>query len=240
MLSLRRVKCAPSARREEAPSHESDRPWHRSGAAFTGTILQQVTVARVRRADVINNWGPENGTRPAADPTVSSLFLSAKVAVALSCHADPAALWSLMTDPTRIGDFSDECVLGEWIAPFSESSVGARFQGTNQAQAPDGRLYQWTRPCTITIHEPLRRYAYLTHDRWDVPASKWMFDLSRTGGVITVTHSFEHLPEGLSGTRMAIEALPVDDQRDALNKRLATIEAGMNATLARMTDLCRG
>jgi len=195
-------------------------------------------VHSVRKADIVNEWGPQNGIRPNADPETSVLFMIAKVTVTLVCSAEPAALWSLITDPTRIGDFSDECVLGEWILPFSEPSVGARFQGTNQAQLSDGRVYQWTRPCTITIHEPIRRYAYLTHDRWDEPASQWKFDLSWSGDETRVTHSFEHLPEGLSGTRMAIEALAPDNRRGALDKRLAAIEVGMKVTLARMAERC--
>jgi hypothetical protein len=84
----------------------------------------------------------------------------------------------------------------------------------------------------------MRRYAYFTHDRWDEPASQWRFELSASGDGTRVTHSFEHLPEGLSGTRMAIEALPADERRDAMNRRLAAIEAGMKVTLARMAEAC--
>lgn len=123
-------------------------------------------------------------------------------------------------------------------SPVLGPSLGARFQGTNQAQLADERVYKWTRPCTITDHEPIQRYAYLTHDRWDAPASQWAFDLSCNGDETRVTHSFEHLPEGLSGARMAIEVLQADDRRDALNKRLAAIEAGMKVTLTRMAEVC--
>jgi hypothetical protein len=174
----------------------------------------------VREADIVNDWGPQNGIRPNPDPETSVLFNIAKATVAFVCGAQRAALWSLITNPSRIGEFSDECVLGEWISPFSEPTVGARFQGTNQLMLGDGRLYQWTRPCTITHHEPMWRYAYLTHDRWDEPASQWMFELSSSDDGTRVTHSFEHLPEGLSGTRMAIEALPAHERRDAMNRRL--------------------
>lgn len=72
----------------------------------------------VRKADIVNDWGLPNETRPNADPETSLLFTIAKVAVIFVCSVEPDALWSLITDPTRIGEVSDEGVLGEWILPF--------------------------------------------------------------------------------------------------------------------------
>ncbi len=53
------------------------------------------------------------------------------LSVSRDIAASPEAVFSAITDVTRMGEWSPECVKAEWNEPFSEPSVGAMFTGLN-------------------------------------------------------------------------------------------------------------
>jgi Activator of Hsp90 ATPase homolog 1-like protein len=188
----------------------------------------------MREPDVISLWGPANGPRPVVDDGLDDFLADATVTESRSTQSDLATIWALITNPTRIGDFSPECFLGEWIEGSTTAEVGARFQGSNQITQPDGKVFQWTRPCTVTVYEPMSRYAYQASDRWDVPASEWTFELKKLGNGTKVSHTFRHLPSGLTGLRMGWADVNPEDRAQQLEDRLAVISEGMQTTLERI------
>ena len=52
--------------------------------------------------------------------------------VSLTIAADAGALWDMVSDVTRMGEWSPECTGGRWIGKRREPVVGARFVGTNK------------------------------------------------------------------------------------------------------------
>ena len=45
--------------------------------------------------------------------------------------AKPEAVWSLVSDPTRMGEWSPENTGAEWIKGADGPAVGAKFRGSN-------------------------------------------------------------------------------------------------------------
>lgn len=67
--------------------------------------------------------------------------------VSVSMAASPAKVWALVSDVTRIGEFSPETFEAEWTHGASGPVKGARFKGHVKRNGV-GPTY-WT-PCTVT------------------------------------------------------------------------------------------
>ncbi|MEZ5407492.1 MAG: hemerythrin domain-containing protein [Acidimicrobiales bacterium] len=69
------------------------------------------------------------------------------VAVVVSAGID--AVWDVVRDPTRVGQWSHECVDSRWVGGAAEARPGARFRGSNR-QGP----FRWGRLCEVVRTEP--------------------------------------------------------------------------------------
>jgi Polyketide cyclase / dehydrase and lipid transport len=121
--------------------------------------------------------GPENGVRPTPNPVNDALLAEFRIVVAADFAVPPERVWALVSDPTRIGEFSPECVAVRW---FDE---------------------------------------YVTHDRWDEPATEWTWSVERTSSGCRVTESMRVLPGGCPGIRMEADADP-PSARALLDQRI--------------------
>ena len=54
------------------------------------------------------------------------------VEVERTIAAAPEKLWALVSDVTRMGEWSPETVGCEWVGDPKEPVIGARFKGRNQ------------------------------------------------------------------------------------------------------------
>ena len=53
-----------------------------------------------------------------------------------SVHIDrpPAEVWAAVTDVTRMGEWSPECVAARWVGGATGPAAGAVFEGDNEAK----------------------------------------------------------------------------------------------------------
>lgn len=58
-------------------------------------------------------------------------------------------VWEVVRDPTRVGQWSHECVDGQWVSGATEARPGARFRGRNRQ-----RLFRWGRLCEVVRIQP--------------------------------------------------------------------------------------
>lgn len=58
--------------------------------------------------------------------------------------ADPGAVWDVVRDPTRVGEWSHECVAATWLGGATHAEPGARFRGRNHQG-----LLRWGRVCEV-------------------------------------------------------------------------------------------
>ena len=73
-----------------------------------------------------------------------------------------------VTDITRMGDWSPECVAGRWVAPATGPAVGAEFEGDNVAKVGPFTVKRWTTTSEITILVPDELFEFVAegHTRW--------------------------------------------------------------------------
>ncbi len=190
-----------------------------------------VMIVRVER--LVSRWG-EHGPRPEPLAANGELFAGLRVRelVEVECAAENA--WRLVTDVTRIGEFSPECIDAHWLDNASGVKVGARFEGTNRVV--DGNTEAiWIRPCTVTDVKAGELFAYTVGDRFDgSPASSWEFVIdSLAPARCRITQTFRHERDGLTGFRCSADSQP-DRAREIVAHRLTMLRTGMRETLLRM------
>lgn len=141
--------------------------------------------------------------------------------------ATPAALWSLLVDPSSPAAFSDEFQGAEWkdTEGVEPPALGARFIGRNES----GRMGTWTTLATITVHEPMRRHGW-TIQSLDEPISDWVFAVEQDGDGRVLTLTCRLGPSPLSGLVQAIAKHP-DRAEEFTAKRLAALHENMQRTV---------
>ena len=71
--------------------------------------------------------------------------------------ATPSEIWAVVSDISRIGEWSHECRSGAWLDDAVEAKPGARFVGTNKV----GR-YTWSRTSEIVTADAPHVLAWRT------------------------------------------------------------------------------
>jgi uncharacterized protein YndB with AHSA1/START domain len=115
--------------------------------------------------------------------------LSDSVTVHMDAPAN--AVWDLVTDVTRIGEFSPETLEGRWIGGATGPAVGARFQGHVKRNGR-GPMY-WT-SCRVTVCEPEKDFAFVVEAPGVKSVNTWRYQLTPSGSGTDVTESFALTP----------------------------------------------
>jgi len=144
------------------------------------------------------------------------------VSVERDIAASPESVWSLISDITRMGEWSPEARGGEWTKGATAPAVGARFKGRNAL----GKR-SWSTDCRITECEPGSRFAFAVHTG-PLAVSDWAY-------TITPTATGCHVVESWTDTRGAIirglgrlvtgVADRASHNRDGMNQTLAALAA---------------
>lgn len=129
-------------------------------------------------------------------------------------------VWALVTDVTRIGEFSPETFEGEWIDGATGPAVGARFRG-HVKRNQKGPTY-WTQ-CNVTLCEPNRTFEFDVVTAGRV-VNTWGYRLQPADGGVDVTEYFR-LADNI-GTRIYWALLG--------RLRGKTNDTGMRTTLERI------
>jgi uncharacterized protein YndB with AHSA1/START domain len=110
--------------------------------------------------------------------------LRGKAEVLVLAPAD--RLYQLVSDVTRMGEWSPECYRCEWLDRAMGPAVGARFKGYNRR----GWL-RWSMICTVTAAEPGRVFAFEVRPRGGKVQSRWRYELEPVEGGTILRESFE-------------------------------------------------
>jgi len=102
--------------------------------------------------------------------------------------APPALVWDLVSDVTRIGEFSPETFEAEWLGGATGPATGARFRGHVKRNGR-GPIY-WT-PCRVETCEPGREFAFSVVGPGNVVINTWRYQLATAGEGTDVTESFQ-------------------------------------------------
>lgn len=144
-------------------------------------------------------------------------------AASIAVKAPPEQVWAMVSDVTRVGEWSPEAVSAEWLDGATGPAVGVRFRGRNK------RKGTWSTTCTVTESEPGHAFAFLV-GRGE---TSWRYDLTPDGDGCDVTESFEILkvpgPFGRFFTKLGTGVTWAEREAD--------LTRGMEQTLRRLKEV---
>ena len=124
-------------------------------------------------------------------------------------NASPEAVYSLVSDLSRMGEWSTENIGGEWTTG-DPGQVGSRFLGTNRIKG-----FEWSVPVEVTIAEPAKCFEFVAAPD-DGPFVRWTYQIEglESGCSLTEICDVMSLPpslakldaEGLAGRKDAVKA----------------------------------
>jgi hypothetical protein len=140
----------------------------------------------------------------------------------VTTSASTEAVWAIVGDPTRVGEWSHECGGAEWIDGATTARPGARFRGRNRV----GRS-RWTRTSEIVTVDAPRELAWRTVPTRLYPDSTiWTITIEPTDTGSRIEQRFEVLKLNPIIDRIFYLLIPPHrDRSDALRQdieRLAT------------------
>jgi uncharacterized protein YndB with AHSA1/START domain len=144
------------------------------------------------------------------------------ISVSRDVAAPARELWAMVSDVTRMGEWSPESVGGRWVGGATGPAVGARFRGRNQHG-----WRRWSTACRVVACEPGREFT---------------FDVTSVGfGVARWSYTFEPTDDGTRVTeswtdhRNALVKMP-SQLVSGVSDRAEHNRAGMEATLAKLAE----
>lgn len=142
-------------------------------------------------------------------------------ATAVDVAADLDAVWEVVRDPTRVGEWSHECTGGEWVGGATEARPGARFRGRN-AQG----LIRWGRVCEVISAEPHELVWRTVPTRRYPDSTVWSLRLAPlAGGGTRIEQTFE-VVKGTVLEHVYVRLIPAHtDRTEALRGDLERLGA---------------
>ena len=111
----------------------------------------------------------------------------------LHIDATPEHVWGLVSDITRMGDYSPEVFEAEWLGDATGPAVGARYRG-HVKRNEKGPIYWTTCEVTECVPGEVFEFAVMMGDK---RMNTWRYDFAPGGeGGTDVTESF-HLVDNL-------------------------------------------
>jgi hypothetical protein len=154
--------------------------------------------------------------------------------VEVTTSAAPEAVWAVLADVTRVGEWSHECRSVRWLGG-DHGGPGARFRGRNKS----GRM-GWSRACTVVTWEPSRELAYRTSGGAAfADATEWRFTLTPADGGTVIRQSFQVLSLRVWADRVIWALIPAHHDRLAALRadlgRLAAVAESGSGTEPKVT-----
>lgn len=142
-----------------------------------------------------------------------------KIEVERVIDATPETLYDLVSDITRMGEWSPECTEASWLGDTDKPVVGARFKGKNRLG-----FVRWTTKPTVIEADPGESFAF------EVPGKAgpvWRYE-------------FEATDQGTRVTETMVQDAPLNafigflQRRNGVHDRPAHLAEGMTVTLERI------
>jgi hypothetical protein len=135
--------------------------------------------------------------------------------------ASPDAVYALVSDVTRMGEWSPETYKCEWIGGATGPAVGARFKASNRRG-----MMRWSNKPEVIAAEPGKEFAF----RRTAVGSEvvWRYQLTPKDGGTDVSESFDVVKESPAFVEWVI------DKMLRTTDRVADLTDGMRQTLERI------
>jgi uncharacterized protein YndB with AHSA1/START domain len=131
--------------------------------------------------------------------------------------APPERVYGMVSDVTRMGEWSPETRRAEWVGGATGPAVGARFKGHNKLG-----IARWSTTPTVKVADPAKEFTFET-GKPGKEATRWTYRFTPKDGGTDLTESFEALRYGAF---MKLTAKP--------DKRAAKLSEDIKQTLERI------
>jgi hypothetical protein len=103
-------------------------------------------------------------------------------------HVDAAigAIWDVVRDVMRTGEWSHECVEVVWLDGATAAAPGARFRGRNRAG-----IFRWGRICEVVAAEPYELVWRTVPTAFYPDSTEWAIRLRPDGAGTTIEQTFD-------------------------------------------------
>jgi len=126
-------------------------------------------------------------------------------------QASPDTIWSIVSDVTRVGEWSGECQGGAWKSAAQRAEVGARFRGRNRRGA-----MRWSRVNQFfTVREPEELVWRTMPGGLYSDSVEWRITLTPERDGTRVRESFEVVKLSKAVERVLAVILPAHNDRTA-------------------------
>lgn len=140
--------------------------------------------------------------------------------------APPATVFEAITDITRMGEWSPECVAASWNDGADGPALGARFTGHNRLGDNE-----WTTEAEVIEWAPNERFVFAC-DFKGFTFATWGYEVEAIDGGTRVSEFWQdHRPDEMRTQKSSISGVT---DRSAHNR------AGMEQTLARLAAALEG
>jgi uncharacterized protein YndB with AHSA1/START domain len=149
--------------------------------------------------------------------------MTERVSVSREIAAPAERVWEMVSDVTRMGEWSPETVGGTWLKGATGAQPGARFRGTNR----NGKK-KWDTMAVVVDAHPGRRFSFrVTAAGFKV--AEWIYEIEPTAAGCRVTETWVDQ----RGTVARTLGKPVSGVAD----RAEHNRAGMEQTLERLASV---
>lgn len=152
--------------------------------------------------------------------------------VSVEIDAPPERVYALVSDITRMGEWSPECRSCRWAKGSTGPAVGARFKARNKGR----RGPSWFNTPTVTVASPGREFAF-NRGGPGIGSYTWRYVLEPTATGTRLTESYDAerpLPRVTSWftAKWVGSADRDEDLREGMRTTLARIKAAAEASQA--------
>lgn len=145
--------------------------------------------------------------------------------VSTEIAATPEHVYALVSDITRMGEWSPECVSCTWTKGADGPAVGARFKAKNRG----GRGPAWSNTPTVIAADPGREFAF-NRNGPGIGSYTWRYVMEPTASGTLLTESYD--AERPLGSVMS----SITEKWTGSSDRDADLRRGMSTTVARIKD----
>jgi uncharacterized protein YndB with AHSA1/START domain len=142
----------------------------------------------------------------------------------IQIQAPPEKVYAMLSDVTRMGEWSPECVKAEWVGGATGPAVGARFKGHNKLNW----LIRWSSTPTVKVADPGKEFTFET-GKPGKEQTRWTYRFAPKDGGTELTESFEAL------TYSAFQKLTANP-----GKRTEKLVTDIQQTLERIKQAAEG
>jgi uncharacterized protein YndB with AHSA1/START domain len=121
---------------------------------------------------------------PQGDEDGDRTGTAGSVSVTRDIAAPPDTVWSMVSELSRMGEWSPENTGGEWVKGARGPDVGARFKGTNA----NGKR-SWNTNIVVTECEQGRRFTFDVSS-YGLAVATWSYGIEPSSSGCTVTETW--------------------------------------------------